>query len=172
MNWENKTTVQKGNLGEEIVYNNLINKGLIPYKPIYEGAHPFDFLCATKNKKNIVIVDAKAKARMNNKIDGSFVTGIDTKHFNDYKYLSEKHGIPVHIYFVDEHPKEKRIYGNSLTILEKTMFERTFKGTKITLFRLENMIHVAFLTSNQAESLMEKSTRTYAYDGALTKVTQ
>jgi len=63
MDWQSKTTVKKGNVGEKIVNDYLIKNGYIPYSPNAEGAHPFDRLCASKRqKKRYLITRGKNKA--------------------------------------------------------------------------------------------------------------
>jgi len=159
--WEDKQTVKKGNFGEIIVEEHLKAKGLIPYKPSYDGAHPFDFMCASLDKKNMVIVDAKAKPRLNKRFYGEYWTGIDLRHYNEYSYLQAKYNVPVHIYFIDE--LEGRVYGNSLSELELSSMVRMFKVETI-MFRMSDMIHVGYLTSFQIDKLNSLSTRNPIYD--------
>jgi len=161
MNWKDKTTVKKGDFGEQIIKEHLISKGLIPYIPDFNGVHPFDFLCASPDKKNMVIVDAKAYARMNRREFGEYWTGINTRHYEEYFHLQQKYKVPVHLYFIDE--LEKRIYGNSLSELElSARIIHTKRGTK-TIFRVSDMIHVASLSEEQVLELKRLSSRNYAY---------
>jgi len=162
MNWEDKPTVKKGNFGEIIVEKHLRDKGLIPYKPSYDGAHPFDFMCASIDKKRMVIVDAKAKPRLNAQYDGFKWTGIDIRHYEEYSFLQDKYKVPVHIYFVDE--LEGRVYGNSLKELKKeVMYMKHYKKPTI-IFKLDNTKHVAFLTEDQIKELKSLSTRNPIYN--------
>ncbi len=158
MKWEDKTTVKKGNFGEIIVEEHLKNKGLIPYKPSYEGAHPFDFMCASLDKKKMVIVDAKAKPRLNVRKFGEYWTGINKKHYDEYSFLQTKYNVPVHLYFIDE--LEERVYGNSLNELELSSRIEHFK-TETIVFKLSDMIHVAFLTEEQTKELKRLSSSNY-----------
>ncbi len=160
MSWEDKQTVKKGNFGEIIVEEHLKNKGLIPYRPSYNGAHPFDFMCASLDKKNMVIVDAKAKPRMNKRMMGEYWTGIDKRHYDEYYFLQAKYNVPVHLYFVDE--LEGRVYGNSLSELELSSMIKNYK-VKTILFKMSDMIHVAYLTVHQINELKKLSTRNYKY---------
>jgi len=156
-NWENKTTVIKGGFAEDIVAEYLLKKGLVPYKPHFNGAHPFDFLCATSNKKNMVIVDSKAKAAMNYKQLGHYRTGIDTKHYNEYKNLGDKYNLPVWLFFVDE--ELGFIYGNILSVLDKNAITKFSKR----LFILTEMKVVYELNMEQIQFLKDNSTRNHEY---------
>jgi hypothetical protein len=55
--WAERPAVKKGELGESIVDDFLRGKRVIPYRPHYDGAHPFDRLCATADKRNVFIRD-------------------------------------------------------------------------------------------------------------------
>ena len=68
-------------------------KGYVVYKPVTEGAHAFDIL-AVKDKKTVIIADVKTKARRNYFPD----TGINYKHYVEYKAISEKHCLPVFLF--------------------------------------------------------------------------
>ena len=119
MNWEDQTTVKKGNIGEDIVSDYFKARNYIPYKPDAEGSHPFDRIMARADKKEIFIAEVKTKARRIYYPD----TGIDIRHYDSYKYIQDKYNIDVFIYFVDEYLKT--IYGNFLRILDK---ERVMKN--------------------------------------------
>lgn len=160
MNWADKTTVKKGDVGEEIVKNFLLKQGMIPYKPDFDGAHPFDFLCATTDKKTMIIVDAKAKAAFNKKFDGSFVTGINTKHYEEYSFIQNKYGVHVYLYFVDE--MLGCVYGGALKKLEKNKIQKSFK-VPTTLFRLDDMFTIGYLTEEDISRLKKHSTRNHNY---------
>ena len=97
MNWQYKTEVKRGNLGEEIVDNLLHSKGYVIYKPITEAAHAFDRL-AIKDKEKACIAKVKTKPRRFAYPD----TGIDVRHYMEYKRVWRKHRIPVFIFFVDD----------------------------------------------------------------------
>lgn len=160
MSWSDKTTVKKGDIGEDIVKNFLLEKGMIPYKPDFDGAHPFDFLCATRDKKTMIIVDAKAKARMNKQFNGFSVTGIDKRHFNEYKHIQKKYNVHVYLYFVDE--MLGSVYGNAIARLEKNKIEKNWK-TPMILFRLIDMVEIGKLSSDEVHKLKKHSTRSYDY---------
>jgi len=163
--WQNKITVKKGNIGEDIVRDFLIGKGFIPYIPEVDGAHPFDKLCASKDKKTVFIAEVKAKARRNYYPD----TGIDIRSFNDYMNIKNKYNINIFIFFVDE--MEKRIYGNWLSILTKRrkikhknkLIDYPKEEGGIIYFPIEVMKYISNLTEEQINILKETSTRNYKY---------
>jgi len=166
MNWEDKQTVKKGTFAEEIIDKYLISKNIIPYIPNFDGAHPFDRLCAKTDKKSIYILDIKAKASRNYYPD----TGIDYKHYKEYKYLEEKYKVPIVLIFVDEYKAE--IYGNILEHLTKPTIinnknypsiEKTINGVEIIYFPLINMKTINKLTNKQVEKLKQLSTRNFEY---------
>jgi len=164
MSWENKKEVKKGNIGELIVQKSLELKGYIVYKPITEKAHAFDFL-AIKGKRVFVIAEIKSKARLNK----YFATGIDTRHFEEYKFILEKQKIDVIIFFVDEHPQEERVYCQKLSELIKPKIVDGVKYPNFeisknkVLFSLNDMITVRKLNKNEIEELKKYSSRNYDY---------
>ena len=113
MGWHDRTEVKKGDLGEQIVAQWLLDRGIVPYHSLADKAHPFDFLCASQDKKTIYIVEVKAKSKRECYED----TGIEYHHYMDYTNIREKYGIQVYLFFVDE--KLGEIYGNKLSILEQ-----------------------------------------------------
>lgn len=164
MEWENRTQVKKGNLGETIVKETLESKGYVVYKCVTEKAHAFDFL-AVKDKQIFLIAEVKSKARFNN----FEATGIDLRHFNEYKFILENQKIDILLFFVDEHPKEERIYCQKLSVLmqEKTIRNIKYPNMLISkgkiLFSLSDMITVCKLTELQLIELKRYSTRNYDY---------
>lgn len=168
--WAEKQTVKKGNFAEEIIDKFLISKNVIPYIPNFDGAHPFDRLCAKVDKKSIYILDIKAKASRNYYPD----TGINYKHYKEYDYLSKKYKVPIVLIFVDEY--KAKIYGNSLANLIKPveiknkkypLIEKTASGIEIIYFPLINMKAIDELTEDQVEELKQLSTRNYEYNKAI-----
>jgi hypothetical protein len=164
--WAERPAVKKGELGESIVDDFLRGKRVIPYRPHYDGAHPFDRLCATADKRNVFIADIKAKPRRKFFPD----TGINLKHYHEYKHISQKHGLRIFLFFVDE--SERRVYGNWLHVLEKpTVVVRDdgrrisypLRGQGIIYFPLDNMQHVAEIDSEQAQKLKDLSSRNEKY---------
>jgi hypothetical protein len=164
VDFEKTDKYKKGTYAEEIVFNYLRGKGFVVYRPSSGCAHGFDNL-AVKDKKKIIIVECKAKARRNYYPD----TGINKKHLEDYLYIQEKHNLPVYIFFIDE--MEGRIYGNTLDRLmlpanhikkgEKITYPLYQKG--IVYFHLDNMVNIADIEKKQVEFLKKHSTRSYDY---------
>jgi len=164
MNWSEKIQVKKGTVGETIVIKKLEERGYIVYAPITESAHAFDFL-AIKDKKIFKIAEIKSKARLN-KFEA---TGINIRNFNEYLYIYENQNIDVILFFVDEHPKEERIYCQNLgeLIKPKTIKGIDFPNTKIVsgiiLFSLSDMQEVCKLTEAEIYELKKYSSRNYEY---------
>lgn len=161
MDWQNKTTVKKGNIGEQLVNKYLEDKGFIIYEPVTSGAHGLDKF-AMKDKKTVIYAECKAKARRNKYED----TGIDIRHYNDYTLLSNKHSILVFVFFIDEMLGE--IYGNWLHELIKPVKvgfkDYPSRENGIIYFPLANMRrNLLKLTDKQVEQLKGYSTRNYDY---------
>lgn len=163
-NWHSRPEVIKGNLGESIVDRFLESKGFIVYHPKTDGAHGFDRI-AVRNKQQMIIAECKSKASRKFFPD----TGIDQRNYKEYKLISEKHKIPLFLFFIDEF--QSRIYGNFLSVLSRPYI--FIKGKKkieypkieknIIYFCLDTMRHIENLTSSQSEELKRYSTRSYDY---------
>lgn len=167
-NWNDKISVLKGNFGESIVTEYLIDKGYIPYRPDAPGAHPFDRLCATPDKKRIFIAEIKTKPARTHYPD----TGIDIRHYKDYENIKNTHNLEVFLFFVDQ--DRMSIYGNKLSVLSKQI-EIEHNGRKIIYplqqygiiyFPLSLMVQVGVLTNEQGDILEKLSTRNKAYIGS------
>lgn len=165
-NWDNKITVQKGNIGESIVQRFLESKGFICYKPVSDGAHAFDFL-AIQNKRLAIAAEVKTKALMNK----YKATGFNLSTWKDYIEFSVKHRMQIFVFFVDEH--RKQVYGNWLSKLEQQCeidgitypFNLACRnGRIIRLYPYEKMKHIAYISENESEQLKELSTRNYDYE--------
>ena len=165
-NFNEKTTTKKGDIGENIVDNIMLKKGFIPYMPKEgTGAHPFDRLYATRDKKTIFILDIKAKAKRRYYPD----TGIDLAHYRQYSHISDKYKIEVVILFVDE--ESLTVYGGKLINLEAettiTDKSRTLKYPMIVkniiYFPIKNMIHVSGITQEEAKALKIMTTKKECY---------
>lgn len=164
MNWEDKTEVKKGNIGEFIVKNYLESKGFIVYEPVTKGSHPFDKI-AVKDKNNMVIVEVKTKARMN-KFNA---TGFNIKSYEYYKFLKDKYNIPLYCFFVDEYLG--KIYGNKLGVIEKkyidnkeVLYPNTEIVKNIILFSLDSMHTIHTLTNSETKEIKKYNTRNYKYN--------
>lgn len=163
--WAERTTVKKGDLGESIVDEFLRGKRVIPYKPTFGGAHPFDRLCATADKKTIFIADVKTKPARLRFPD----TGINIRHYDDYKFIAKKYGLRIFIFFVDEVAQE--VYGNWLEKLEAPAsvkhrgetLEYPMRDRGIIYFPRSSMERIAAIELEQAKRLMELSTRNEKY---------
>lgn len=160
--WEQKTSVKKGNIGEDIVKRYLESKGLVCYQPTTEKAHGFDML-AVKDKRTVIIAEVKSKALMNK----WKATGFAQKNYEEYIYIQKKHNIPVFIFFVDEHMG--KIYGNTLTELDKEIvvdgetFPKLIQNGKTRIFHFDVMKVIAELDNSECERLKRYTQRNYEY---------
>jgi hypothetical protein len=177
MSYKNTHTSRKGGLGEAIISKFIRDNGYIPYIPDAEKAHPFDKFIASPDKKRICIVEVKSKARRNYYPD----TGIDQKHYLEYKYIESRYNVPVLLFFVDEFLQ--KIYGHNLTHLEKErnilylyQTESSDKISKrrltypllskneIRYFLITEMVIIKELSPAQARQLRNNNTRRYSFN--------
>ena len=170
MEFKDLPQTKKGSLGEQELDKYLLSKGIIPYMPIANAAHPFDRLCATADKKRLYVAECKTKASRSAYPD----TGINKRSFDEYVYIREKYGIDVWLFFIDEFRME--IYGNLLSELEKPhkinynnkvieypWIQESWNKTKIIYFPLEKMIKVSDISAEAAEQMKLLSNRSYGY---------
>jgi len=169
-NWEDKKEVQKGDVGEIMVDNYLKEIGIIPYSSIVDKKHPFDRLCSTEDKRTLFIAEVKTKSRRTYYPD----TGIDYRHYEQYKYIQTKYNIRIRLFFVDEH--QKQIYGNYLDELEKEITiihnNREIKyplidiksKSPIIYFPLVYMKKIKDINDIESDMLKDLSTRNYKYE--------
>lgn len=161
-----ETALAKGALGETVVRELLESRGWVVYQPVTTGPHQFDMLCI-KDKKRAIAFDVKAKARMN----WFPCTGVNQKHFEEYRQFSERHRMPFWLVFVDE--AQRQIYGNTIEELERPREVQgrkfpwlmvTKKGAQLRLWPLEAMRQISPITVEQAEALSAYNQRSYAYE--------
>ena len=163
--FNDKKTTQKGDIGEIAVDNFLRSKGIVPYMPVFDGAHPFDRLCALPNKKNLFITEVKAKSKRKYYDD----TGFNIRHYNEYLYIFEKYKLQFYICFVDEDLGE--IYGGKLNDMrkEKTVAYKNksitypFFDRNIVYFYQPDMEHIAWLDDETVTNLRNLTTKNKAY---------
>lgn len=158
-----KSTKQfkKGEIGQKLVKKYLENKGFIVYEPTTDGAHAFDIV-AIRNKQEIIIAEIKTKPAMFKYP----ATGINKKHYLEYKKICSILGIDIFLFFVDE--KKKKIYGNFLNALEEAHYTFpkeiiTKHGDVIRLFPLSAMIEIASLSDEICKQIIKLSSYGYEY---------
>jgi len=155
--WNSKKQVKKGNIGEQIDKAYLENNGLIVYKPLTDGSHPFDNLCA--NDREIFIVEVKTKEARAYYPD----TGINIQHFNRYMEVKKKHNIKIYLFFVDA--ANAKIYGEELDNLIKPVKVKgnqyPLNQNEIIYFPLENMKIIAELSQAQCNLIKVYNTKNY-----------
>lgn len=165
MDWQNKPEVKKGNVGESILDEYLIERGIVPYAPVANKAHPFDRLCAKADKSKIFIVEVKTKAARLYYPD----TGFNISHLNDYQRIQDNHKIEVFVTFVDESKGE--IYGNYLNVLmepcvikhRNKIIEYPLRQPPIVYFPLSVMLPLAIISEDNRATLVGLSKRAYPY---------
>ena len=85
-------------------------------------------------------------------------------------HIYETQKIDTILFFVDEHPKEKRIYCQQLSelmkdkIIDKIKYPNTKIVNGIILFSLNDMIHVKDLSDSEINELIGFSSRKYNYE--------
>jgi len=165
MKFEDLPQAQKGRTAEFIVDGWIREIGWVPYRPIEGYAHPFDRLVASRDKKRLVIMDVKAKARRTWYPD----TGINIKHFDEYSAISEKHKLPVFLAFVDE--GLGKIYGEFLSrlIAPRSVqhlgeaLQYPIRDRSIIYFPLIAMRDIKNLSGSDISALVKLSTRNEVY---------
>lgn len=112
--WHEKTSVKKGNIGEEYCDDYLISHGVTPYLPSekWGKAHPFDRLCSI-GKKELFVAEYKTKEARIYYPD----TGLNQSNFNDYLRIKTKYDVAIWLFFIDKNAQQ--IYGHSLDYLEQ-----------------------------------------------------
>jgi hypothetical protein len=158
-NWNERINVKKGNIGEQIVFDYLYNIGYVIYRPVTGGAHPFDNLCVSRDKKDIFIAEVKTKEARQYYPD----TGINIKNYNEYKFIQNKYNLHVFLFFVDA--DNLKVYGNFIACLEAKKVSGKcsypLKQNGIIYFPLSNMKLISELTDDQAKAIKEHNTKRY-----------
>jgi len=157
--------VQLGGLGAGILDAHIRATGWIPYGPQADGAHPFDRLIASPDKRHICIVEVKTKARREAYRD----TGINRRHYEDYRHITATYRLPLFLAFVD--PKEGRIYGNYWTELLTPRIRGACRypwhSNGIVYFPLDAMPTLRLLTTTECSALLAlRQTRWVQHHGS------
>ena len=154
INFEDMPQSKKGAIGEEIVRNLLRNKGWITYNPDKGKAHYFDIL-ATKDKKKVIAIDVKTKARFNNWP----AQGINLRHYNEYIEFVKDTNVEFYLIFVDD--KNGDIHLANLINLK----EPFYPCNGIIAWSLDQMIKIACINSQELlDKMSQFDTRNYEYD--------
>ncbi len=173
-NFEETVMYKKGKLGECLIDKKILSADkFIPYAPVGDCAHPFDRICASKDKKKLMVLEVKTISARQKYPD----TGISIKHYYEYLHIQDKYQLPVYIAFVDGYLR--KIYGNKLDELRKPIeivhkgktisypkIEENFTavGGKIIYFPLLNMTTIHELADDEAEELERYSNYGYKRD--------
>lgn len=161
--------LRKGAVGERIMKGLIERNGWVTYQPTTQGkAHHFDMM-ATFQKERAIALDVKAKARLNK----WEATGVNLRHFTEYKQFSERHNMDFWLIFVDEELGE--VYGNSLAALERPFiasdgytYPRNMSWRPpIRIWHLDQMIRgIHHLSDEEVLELRRLSQRNHEYEAA------
>lgn len=156
MEWSERPEVIKGDFGEKKVWQLIKEIGLIPYRPVFNGAHLIDTFLVDIALKKLAVCDSKTKARRTMYPD----TGIDISHYQKYVNFATVYNIDdVLLFFVDE--LYGYIYGNTIRKLDED--GKPFQDDYRRYWNLSIMIPIARLTEKEMEYLVSHSTRNYPY---------
>jgi hypothetical protein len=151
--------VAKGEYGERIVREYLESKGYVVYFPFTKDrAHAFDML-ATLDKKRVIGLDVKAKARMNKWRK----TGINESSYNEYLAFSKSANIPFYLVFVDEHPKEMSVYGGEISAIGKPEIIEMVSRVRVCFWYLDKFKKLFDITPEMQAGLIAYSQRRHDY---------
>lgn len=160
-----RTQTKKGDLGERLVDELLFKKGYVIYKPInIDMPHVFDRLCI-KDKEVAIIAEVKTKAKRKYYND----TGINYKHYKEYKKMLELYNLDTVLFFVDE--EQGYIYSQKLSKLDE-IESFDFKGKEVTYpliqkgviyFWFDKLIKLTKLPEESITELKELTTKNDTY---------
>lgn len=160
LNWQDKTEVKKGNIGELLVKEFLEKNGFTLYSPVTEGSHKVDYFAHSEKEKNVICAEVKTKRRM------AFHerTGFNYSNYLHYKELYEKHKIPTYIFFVDDF--EKCIYGQWLHKLGEGVVMGT-GWNEVIVWDLNLMDKKRELTESEVLEISKYTKENYDYSGVI-----
>jgi hypothetical protein len=152
---EGSREARLGDIGEDIVDNDLMNKGHFVCKNIKKGPHVIEG-AVFHFDKDPFIYEVKTKpfwAPLN-------ATGFNLHSFRNYEKLN-RFGMDVKIFFVDS--STGTMYGNTLDELKKpfkrgnTEFPKIINGRtgEVIIFPMEHMITIRKLTENEMKRLKD-----------------
>lgn len=146
--------IKKGDLGEQIIQQYFEDRGWIIYKPVQKDTpHYFDMLL-TKDKKKLMAVDVKTKARLNK----WNAQGINISHYNDYMRFTAETNIPFFIVFIDD--KSGDIHTAEITKLKDPIYINSY----IIAWDLNQMFRIHQIDPQAIRELSQLDQRTYEYD--------
>ena len=154
MKFSELKTTKKGLLGEQIITKYLEDNGWVVYNPCTKDkAHYFDIL-ATKNKKKVIAIDVKTKARLNN----WNAQGIDYKHYKQYLKFTQDTSVPFWLFFVDD--KTGQVHCSDITKLK----DGFFPCSNIIAWRLSQMYFLFKISEEQILNISKLDTRNYNFN--------
>ncbi len=144
----------KGEIGEAIIREYFEKKGWVIYFPFTKDrAHYFDML-ATKNKKEVIALDVKTKARLNKWP----AQGINIRTYNEYIGFTDNINIPFYLIFIDD--KNGDVHCADIKTL-KNGFNPT---PYIIAWYLIDMISLFNIGKEKINELSQYDTRNYDYE--------
>lgn len=151
--FQNKTTTQKGNVGEKYIIKKFNELGWSVYQRVTDCPHDIDFFCYEPINVNLYVMDIKSKSKRKKYDD----TGIDIPHYNKYKNIQEKTGHKAFLLFIDE--EYEMIYGGKLDAIEKNKYE----SFGIMYFQLKDMSFFGNIPNELLNELKNKVTKKTMY---------
>lgn len=149
-----KTSLIKGEIGEEIVTEYLEKKGWIVYRPYTKDkAHYFDMLCTFQKEKTIAI-DVKTKARLNK----WNAQGINIKAYNEYLNFVHKTNVNFYLIFVDD--KNGDVHSADITKLKNSIAV----NNNIIAWPVTEMKHLFTISDKDINRISEYDQRNYKFD--------
>ena len=158
-NWNNKIQVKKGNLGEEIIDNFLIEQNYHVFSPVNNNSHIFDRYALNIIKNEHFYFDVKTKSRLN-KWEAQ---GIDEDKYLYYINVANKFNLFFWIFFIDENSGD--IHAANLIKLKDKLFYIPMKKTskiKIVAWYLKDMNYIGKINDkNVLNELKSYNSRNY-----------
>ena len=148
-----ETSLKKGHVGEQIIRDHLESRGWIVYLPFTKNkAHYFDIL-ATLNKKKVIAIDVKTKARLNNWA----AQGINIKHYYEYMEFVKNHAVPFYLCFVDD-----KIGDVHICNIEE-LRNPIYPNKEIIAWSLSQMKFLMKITEEDIKNLSQYDQRNYEF---------
>jgi hypothetical protein len=158
-NWNQKPQVIKGDIGEQIIDNFLIDEEYHLFAPVKNRSHIFDRYAISITKNKHFYFDVKTKARFNN----WEAQGVNEDAYLKYIEVSEKLNVPFYIFFIDENSGDV----HSVDIIKKKdkLFHIPMKKeskVKIVAWLLKDMYYVGKIENNDLlRKMASYNTRNY-----------
>jgi hypothetical protein len=158
-NWNQKPQVIKGDIGELIIDNFLIDQDYHIFSPLKNQSHIFDRYALNIKKNKHFYFDVKTKARLNN----WEAQGVNEDAYLKYLEVSEKLNVPFWIFFIDENNGE--IHAADIIKIKEKLFYIPMKKeskVKIVAWYLRDMHYVGKIENTDLlKKIASYNTRSY-----------